>query len=315
MLNGLIFDNRRNTAENWGNIFKYLISTDGIIMGCELSFRENLITISEGYFILQGRIVQIQTEEKIEIDPKLTNGYLRLRYRIDLEKVACADAFLQGYFEEDYSDKIAFDELLQENINKTGTLFDIEFAVLEISNGKLQTLIRQLKKSEISADKIKGKSENELEVAHSVYSERATEAKLSEDTNKLGGKQESELIVKQAGGLPVSTTSRFSFPSTVGGLVYLAIKFGNLTVLYISVRFNTELNGIPDGGTIAQIVEPEFRPHNPITVPASVHRHDLKPIIATATINPNGAITYKSWNPGGANCRFVTVQAMYRTDY
>lgn len=78
-----------------GNIFEQIFQDDGTMRGCAVKYLDNLITVGEGYFYLKGRVFRITQEEKIAVDAVLTNGFLRLIYRVDLSKFPSSERFAQ----------------------------------------------------------------------------------------------------------------------------------------------------------------------------------------------------------------------------
>ena len=74
MLKGHVFNLQTFTSDAFAITFdKVLQGRSGILKGCNLSNTNNSITISEGYFIVRGRTLQIVGNETIS---NLTNnGY------------------------------------------------------------------------------------------------------------------------------------------------------------------------------------------------------------------------------------------------
>ncbi len=137
MINGLIFDERNNLAKNWGSIFRKVFPSDGIISGCDISATTAYVTIAPGYFVMCGRVLQNDGSETVEPKPLNNNGYVRLKYVLDLSRPAAGNDFDQGSWSFDFSATTVFPALIQQDLNNTGTVYEMEFAVFQVANGKL----------------------------------------------------------------------------------------------------------------------------------------------------------------------------------
>lgn len=167
-LNGLILDRRENFAKDWRNILVEILN-DGILNNsCKVTFTSNSITVGDGYFILKGAVVNNKGAETIPITPTLTNGYVRLKCRIDLTKEASETGPGQVSWETEFSATTTFPALTQEDINGTGSVYEGEIAVLQIVNGNITALTRSMGPAEIDAERINGHYENALNVANSA---------------------------------------------------------------------------------------------------------------------------------------------------
>jgi hypothetical protein len=138
-INGLIFDERENKAKNWGHIFKNVFGGDGILTGCEVSYVSDTVTVSEGYFAVCGRIVEIDGDASAGIYG-LSDGVYKLVFQIDLTQPASAASFDQGIFVF-LSDP---DVLTKEDINANGTIYQAEFAAVTIFGGSITSAVRNM---------------------------------------------------------------------------------------------------------------------------------------------------------------------------
>ena len=167
-LNGLILDRRENFAKDWRNILVEILN-DGILNNsCKVTFTSNSITVGDGYFILKGTVINNKGAETIPVTPTLTNGYVRLKCRIDLTKEASETGPGQVSWETEFSATTTFPALTQEDINGTGSVYEGEIAVLQIVNGNITALTRSMGPAEIDAERINGHYENALSVANSA---------------------------------------------------------------------------------------------------------------------------------------------------
>ena len=139
-INGLIFDQRNNDSKNWRRILLGILG-DGIIRDCDITFTANSITVGDGQFILLGGVIANDGAETISVTPTLTDGYMRLKCRIDLTKEAQETGPGPVECRTDFSTTTTFPALTQEDINGTGSIYEGEIAVLQIVSGNITALI------------------------------------------------------------------------------------------------------------------------------------------------------------------------------
>ena len=118
------------------DMFRLFINTfadgeNGIIndykQSCNLSNTTSTITISDGAFLLQGGIIQVQGNETITVD--LDNSYCILAFEIDLSQENTETEFNQGKFKIIKGTTTEYPTLQQDDIvnNATG-IYQMEFA-------------------------------------------------------------------------------------------------------------------------------------------------------------------------------------------
>lgn len=163
-LNGLIFNQRNNDSKNWRRILHAILG-DGIIRGCDITFTANSITIGDGQFILSGGVIANDGAETIFVTPTLTDGYVRLKCRIDLTQKAQETGPGPVEWLTEFSATTTFPALTQEDINGTGSIYEGEVAVLQIVSGNITDVTRQMGPSEIDAEKLGGKLPNKYATA------------------------------------------------------------------------------------------------------------------------------------------------------
>ena len=135
-LNGIIFEERNNTAKNWRRIFQNMHG-DGILRGCDVTFTSNSITVGDGVFILAGGIISNDGADTIAVTPTLTDGYVRLKCRVDMTQEALETGPGQVEWLMEFSTTTTFPALTQEDINGTGSIYEGEIAVLQIVSGNI----------------------------------------------------------------------------------------------------------------------------------------------------------------------------------
>lgn len=141
-LNGIIFDERYNTSKNWRNILKKIFP-DGILVGCNLSYTSNSLTIGDGYLVACGGVVQCNGAETIAITPQIANGYLRLKLKIDLNQEASSTSSNQTMWEIDYAATQTFPELIQEDINGTESVYEIMVCIAQITDNNITGITKK----------------------------------------------------------------------------------------------------------------------------------------------------------------------------
>lgn len=194
-LNGLILDDRNNTSKNWRNIFARIMK-DGIIRnGCEITFTSNSITVGGGYFIQKGTVIENDGAETIPVIPTLTDGYVRLICRVDLTKEAAETGPGQTEWATDFSATSTFPALVQEDILSTGSVYEIEFAVLQITGGNITGITRQIGDAEIDAERLGGQ----------LPAYYATKEDVDAKVSKSGDTVSGDLFFDNAGIFPTQT--------------------------------------------------------------------------------------------------------------
>lgn len=135
MLKGHVFNLQTFTSEAFAITFDTVLQEKcGILRGCELSNTTNSATISEGYFIVRGRPLQVIGGETIS---NITaNGFYSLVCEVDLSKTNTADTLNQATIKTIYNTS-AYPSLTQQDITANGTIYQYEFARFKVENGSI----------------------------------------------------------------------------------------------------------------------------------------------------------------------------------
>lgn len=142
-VNGVGFDLRAVQAKDDGIVRKVLSGTDGKLYGLAISYSNLNVTIQPGWFIVAGRLVQI--DEALTIPIVATgNTYARLRFKIDLTIAASASTFTQGSFIWDVNSGGTFAALTQNDIYAAGTVYEFQFCVVQITSSIVVGVTSQL---------------------------------------------------------------------------------------------------------------------------------------------------------------------------
>ena len=148
-INGIVFDNQALLAKNLGAMYAGLLS-DGRLAGGDVSYSGYTVNIDRGYILISGRLIQIVTPEAVVLTK--TNGYGRIKAVIDLSGTATETEFNQVYFTADYADSLAeFGALTQSDINRDGTTYEAEYAVVALGSSAITGITRSIGKAQTIA--------------------------------------------------------------------------------------------------------------------------------------------------------------------
>ena len=129
MVRGITFSDQIITSKDDAhcrNIF--LSNAAGITKGCEITNEEASVSISEGYFVVYGRFVNIVGKETITIEKQDAGSiYCRLVFEIDLNESNTADTFNQGRFKV-IKDLEEYPTVVQEDLDAEGKVYQLSFA-------------------------------------------------------------------------------------------------------------------------------------------------------------------------------------------
>lgn len=107
----------------------------GITQGCEVTQNSQNISVSKGYFFIQGGLLRETTGVSNEIPTDA--GYYKLVYEIDLSKTNTKDEFNQGSYKFVKS-LGSYPALTQEDLNDEGTIYQLPFCQFVITEQGLQ---------------------------------------------------------------------------------------------------------------------------------------------------------------------------------
>lgn len=140
-MNGIFFDLQTVRARDLGALAAALL-TDGRLSGCALTCSGANLTISKGYLIANGRLIEIAQAETITSASPNPTGYGRLKLVIDLAEAASQTAFLQAAFAWDYATSNSFTALSQTDINDgTSTTYEMEICRCAFANGGINAVV------------------------------------------------------------------------------------------------------------------------------------------------------------------------------
>jgi|GEM_PF-2788146 len=139
MIRGITFDKQLMKSKDHAHEVNYYYQGDiGVTKGCVPSVDvSNDVVITEGYFIIKGRLVSIEGTETVDV-PTVASGtlYSVLVFEIDLTKTNTTNVFNQGSFKV-LSNASAYPTPTQQDLDAGGTLYQFEFARFENTVGGL----------------------------------------------------------------------------------------------------------------------------------------------------------------------------------
>lgn len=96
----------------------WLNGQSGITKGCSITNTTTNVTIGKGYFIVHGRLLNVEAAEVIGSEHGFETGYNRIVYEIDLSKTNTITEFNQGAIKVLHSEA-----LTQQDLDAGGTVY------------------------------------------------------------------------------------------------------------------------------------------------------------------------------------------------
>lgn len=158
-IKGVIFSNQKVSAADHGRLFRRLFS-DGVLYGCSASTSTTTsggvitaasCTISSGSIIACGRLINISSDESIDIPLPNPSQARKVRITgvIDLSRIAEKDEFEQFTFRVDTAATVeTLPALVQQDINNGSNTYEFMFLMMDqAANGAL-TITQRMGESE-----------------------------------------------------------------------------------------------------------------------------------------------------------------------
>lgn len=123
----------------------FLGGGDGVTRGCKMTHGTDNIFVSEGYFLIAGRLVEIPSSETIST-AIISSGtsYCRLVFEIDLSKQNTNTEFLQGAFKI-LTSSTGYPTITQEYLEDGGNVYQLSFAKFTKSVSGIGNFVSELK--------------------------------------------------------------------------------------------------------------------------------------------------------------------------
>lgn len=133
---GVTFSGQNVTPKNDGGLYNAHYG-DGILWGCSMNISGDDLVIQSGEFIACGRVCQVDGATNVDLSGRtLQTGYIQVLMNYDISQGEGS----QWYTTFVESATITFPALTQNDINNTGTLYQLELAVVQISGGNLTSI-------------------------------------------------------------------------------------------------------------------------------------------------------------------------------
>lgn len=146
---GITFAGQNVTPKNDGALYASHYG-DGILDGCSMTISGDDLVIQSGHFIAGGRVCQVDGATNVDLSTRtLTNGYIQVVVDFDISKPEGQQWNPHTPLIE--SATTSFPALTKENLNGTGTLYQIALAVVQISGGNLTAINSSLSRSSVVA--------------------------------------------------------------------------------------------------------------------------------------------------------------------
>lgn len=140
---GVTFDDQAATPSD-DAIIRRAILADGILTGCEVSYTGSTLTMTAGQLMICGRQVKHPSTQNWAV-ADATTGFARLVLTIDLTRTSSKDTFEQVVDAVEYASAAdGFADLVQEDINASGTKYQIVAAVVSLTTGGISGIVSQL---------------------------------------------------------------------------------------------------------------------------------------------------------------------------
>lgn len=139
---GITFAGQNVTPKNDGGLYQAHCG-DGILWGCEMALSGDDLVIQSGEFIAGGRVCWVDGATNVDLSSRsLTNGYIQVVMDFDISKPEGMQWNIHLPLIE--SATTTFPALTQDDINDTGTLYQLELAIVQISGGNLTSIYSSL---------------------------------------------------------------------------------------------------------------------------------------------------------------------------
>lgn len=143
---GVTFANQAVSPSDDAAVYRALLP-DGILTGCALTYSGYTLTMGSGLLIACGRVFRHPlTENWAAADAN--SGFARLVIEIDLTQTSTETAFSQiDAFVEYASAEDGFAELVQTDINISGTRYQMEACKVSLGSGGITGIVSQMELS------------------------------------------------------------------------------------------------------------------------------------------------------------------------
>lgn len=144
---GITFAGQNVTPKDDGALYMAHYG-DGILDGCSMALSGDDLVIQSGHIIAGGRVCHVDGATNVDLSGRqLSTGYIQVIMNYDLSQGEGS----QWYTSFVESATTTFPALTTDDINGTGTLYQMELAVIQISGGNLTDIYRSVRYSMVIA--------------------------------------------------------------------------------------------------------------------------------------------------------------------
>lgn len=142
-IRGITFSNQAVTPKDDGRLRSHLLR-DGIITGCAMAYSAATFSLSPGYLIAAGRMMQNPAMLYKAVD-QATSGYARIVLTIDLTETATKEEFNQAALSVEYSSTMGgFSSLTQGDVNGNDAVYQVALAVVTLGTGGITGIVSKM---------------------------------------------------------------------------------------------------------------------------------------------------------------------------
>ena len=141
-IQGVTFPNQVVTPSSDGVLWRKALS-DGVLAGCSISFSGATLTMAAGWALACGREIHFTAANSFTFSG--SSGYARAILTLDLTQTSTEEAWQQGSFRVEYAQsEAAFAALTKQDLNGSGTLYELEIARVQLQNGAISQIVYSL---------------------------------------------------------------------------------------------------------------------------------------------------------------------------
>ena len=148
---GITFTQQKVTPSDDAAIRRAVLA-DGILSGCALSYAGSTLTMGAGLMVACGREFRHAGSQNWAVTGA-TSGYARLVLTIDLTRAATKDSFDQIVDTIEYATAVdGFAPLQQDDINESGTVYQMAVAIVSLGAGGITGIVSKLGGNAVSVN-------------------------------------------------------------------------------------------------------------------------------------------------------------------
>ncbi len=146
---GITFAGQNVTPKNDGGLYQAHYG-DGILWGCSMAVSGDDLVVQSGELIIGGRVVQVDGATNIDLSSRLSSsGYIQVRIYADLSQPEGSQwdtTFVES------ATLVFTPAMTKDDINNSGTKYEAELCVIQVSGGALTSVYRTMPYSPVSAN-------------------------------------------------------------------------------------------------------------------------------------------------------------------